>query len=291
MICSLCPRMCNAERPNGFCGMPERAVIARAALHYGEEPCISGAEGSARRGSGTIFFKGCNLRCVFCQNHEISRGGIGLTVDAEGLRGIFSDLIAQNALNINLVTPTHYSHIVKAALDGFALPVPVVYNCGGYESVDSLKGLRGLIDVYMPDIKYSDDSLAALYSGCKNYTESCLRAVIEMFRQRGRYRLDSDGIMKSGLLIRHLILPNRVKNTLGVIDMIKETFPRGSVMVSLMGQYTPMTGIENTAPELARPVTEDEYAECAEYLQSAGIRDGYLQPPEASGKEMIPRFN
>jgi len=287
MICSLCPRKCALPRPHGFCAMPEEAVVARAALHFGEEPCISG-----QRGSGTIFFYGCNLRCVFCQNNRISREkseNAGKTYDAAGLRRLIDNLIEQGAHNINFVTPSHYTHIIREALSE-KISVPTVYNCGGYESVPVLKSLNGIIDVYMPDIKYSSDELAEKYSSAKDYTSVVIPALIEMFRQRGRCRFDEDGMLKSGLLIRHLVLPGKLENTFGVIDMIKDTFPRGSVLVSLMGQYTPMPGIENIAPELARPLTREEYDTAASYLEKAGIYDGYLQEPDASGCDMIPYF-
>lgn len=284
MICSACPRNCNTERPHGYCGMPENAIIARAAPHYGEEPCISGT-----RGSGTIFFTGCNLHCVFCQNYAVSQKRQGYAVTPDELRRICLELCESGVHNINFVTPSHYVH---AALDaiGDGLPVPVVWNSSGYESTGTLEKLRGKVQIYMPDFKYSSDLLAIKYSAAANYTAIAKKAILEMYRQVGRYRIGSDGIMKSGVLIRHLVLPGHLRNTEGVIDWIRETFPRGSVLFSLMGQYTPIDGIADRAPELNRRVTAQEYAEAAGYLRSAGIEDGYLQEPDAAGEEYIPEF-
>ncbi|MHB1154117.1 MAG: radical SAM protein [Eubacteriales bacterium] len=282
--CRSCPRDCNTIRPHGFCGMPETIMIARAAPHFGEEPCISGTNGS-----GTIFFTGCNLRCLYCQNYSVSHEQLGYTVTSEELRTVCLDLIGQGVHNINLVTPSHYISAIDTVI-GTGLPVPVIWNSSGYDSVHSLKMLRGKIQIYMPDMKYSSDFLGKIYSSVSDYVSAAGKAVLEMYHQVGRYKLDRYGIMQSGVLIRHLILPGQLQNTFGVIDWLRDTFPRGSVLFSLMGQYTPVEGISNRAPELDRKVTSEEYAEAVAYLESAGIEDGYLQEPDASGTEYIPEF-
>ncbi|MBR2879356.1 MAG: radical SAM protein, partial [Oscillospiraceae bacterium] len=211
--CRLCPRSCGAVRKEntsgGFCASPSLALISRAAPHFGEEPCISGT-----RGSGTVFFSGCNLRCVFCQNHGISRGGEGKAMDAQGLRDIFLRLRDRGVHNINLVTPSHYSHLIAEALSGIKLGIPVVWNSSGYDSVETLRTLEGLIQIYMPDYKYSDPVLAQRWSKAADYPDVALAAIKEMYRQRGEFILDDEGIMQSGVLIRHLIMPGAAENTL-----------------------------------------------------------------------------
>ena len=282
--CNLCPRRCNTLRPNGFCRMPEEAVIARAAPHFGEEPCISG-----KNGSGTVFFVGCNLRCVFCQNSAISRGKGGHAVSAEELRKIFFDLIDQRVHNINLVTPTHYADVCARALEG-GLSIPVAYNCGGYELPETLRMLEGKINIYMPDLKYADDALAARLSGAPDYFARATAAIQEMVRQTGRFLLNKKGLMQKGVLIRHLVLPGQLENTRRVLDWIAASFPRRTVMVSLMGQYTPLGEVAACAPDLNRTLSAEEYAEAAAYLEQLGLEYGYLQPPEAAGTGMIPDF-
>ena len=217
-VCNICPRKCNAERlplaenGEGFCGLGGAPKIARAALHFWEEPPISG-----ENGSGTVFFSGCNLGCIFCQNKKISRGRFGKTVTPERLREIYEELINKGAHNINLVTPTHFADAVLASLEP-KLSVPVVYNCGGYESVETLKRFEGKIQIYLPDIKYSDNALAKKYSAAPDYFETAKEAVKEMYRQTGKYDIGDDGIMKKGVIIRHLILPGQLENTKKVID-------------------------------------------------------------------------
>lgn len=291
--CAICPRRCNVPRkvslksPEGalgFCGMPLLPVVARAALHMWEEPCISGT-----RGSGTVFFSGCALRCCFCQNSDISAGGFGEEITVERLRQIYLELIEQGAHNINLVNPTHFAAAIAESLSE-PLPVPVVYNSGGYESTKALRGLRGKIQVYMPDFKYSDNSAAKKYSGAENYFKTAAAAIKEMFSQTGPYVLDDDGIMQSGVIIRHLILPENIENTLGVIDWVAESFKKGEVLFSLMRQYTPCA---NAAlyPELNRVLTPEEYKRAEDYLLWSGIEDGFLQEQEAAGGEFIPKFD
>ena len=285
--CRQCPRRCGADRDRdfGFCGAPGEAVIARAAPHYGEEPCISG-----ERGSGTVFFSGCNLRCVFCQNRGISRGGAGERVTLSRLREIFLRLADSGVHNINLVTPSHYVGLIAEALTGLELGVPVVWNSSGYDSAESLRALEGLVQVYMPDLKYSDSALARRFSAAPDYPETALAAIREMYRQTGPFELDAGGIMRRGVLIRHLVLPGQAENTLGVIDMIEDNFPADKIMFSLMSQYTPMPGLERF-PELQCPVTAAEYERCVSYLNFSAIEHGYCQEPAAAGTEMIPDFD
>lgn len=263
--------------------MGENPVISRAALHYWEEPPISGTNGS-----GTVFFSGCNLQCKFCQNKEISRGGIGKEVSAQRLREIYFDLIEQGAHNINLVTATHFVNAVKESLSE-PLPVPVVYNCGGYESVETLKTLEGKIQVYLPDLKYSDNALALKYSNAPNYFETATDAIIEMYRQVGDCEIDENGIIKKGVIIRHLILPNQLENTKGVIDWVSRNFSQGEVLFSLMSQFTPNG--ECDEDELSRRLNQDEYDEIAQYLFDSGIEDGFMQELSSASEEYIPPFD
>ena len=288
MNCSLCPRNCGAARDgvhNGFCGVPAGAMVCRAAPHYGEEPCISGT-----RGSGAVFFAGCSLRCVFCQNHDISRGAAGEVVSVERLREIFLSLRDQGVHNINLVTPTQFSHVIAQALDGLELGIPVVWNSSGYESVETLRALEGLVQIYMPDFKYSDSALAAEYSFAPDYPRVALAAIREMYRQVGPFQMDDEGILRRGLLIRHLILPGAAENTLRVIDAVEDNLPAKNILFSLMSQYTPMEGLEKY-PALCRRVSAAEYERCASYLDFSDIEYGYFQSPESATEEMIPAFD
>ena len=288
MSCNLCPRRCGAPRRdgnNGFCGVPDTAMVCRAAPHYGEEPCISGT-----RGSGAVFFAGCNLRCVFCQNYAISRGAAGESVSVSKLRDIFLALRDQGVHNLNLVTPTQFTDVIAAALKGLDLGIPVVWNSSGYESVETLRRLEGLVQIYMPDFKYSDAALGARYSAAPDYPRVALAAIREMFRQTGPFQMDGDGILQRGLLIRHLILPGSPENTLRVIDAVEDHFPAEQILFSLMSQYTPMPGLE-AFPELRRRVSQAEYERCASYLDFSAICHGYTQSPESAGDEMIPAFD
>lgn len=287
--CNLCPRKCNVERKaltnngKGFCGMGENPVVARAALHFWEEPPISGT-----KGSGTVFFSGCNLQCAFCQNEEISRGTFGKEITIERLRKIYFELIEKGAHNINLVTGTHFINAIAQSLD-IPLPVPVVYNCGGYESAEALKLLENNVQIYLPDLKYADDSLAVKYSKAPNYFETATRAIKEMFRQVGKYEFDENGIMTKGIIIRHLILPNNLENTKKVIDWVKNNFNDGEVLFSLMSQFTPNRTCNY--PELTRRLTQEEYDEIEEYLFDSGIEDGFMQELSSAKEEYIPPFN
>ncbi len=260
-------------------------MVCRAAPHFGEEPCISGT-----RGSGAVFFAGCNLRCVFCQNRAISRGAAGETVSAARLRDIFRSLRDQGVHNLNLVTPTHFSGVIAEALSGLSLGIPVVWNSSGYESVETLRRLEGLVQIYMPDFKYADPALAARYSAAPDYPETALAAIREMYRQVGPFAMDGDGILRRGLLIRHLILPGAPENTLRVIDAVEDNFPAEYILFSLMSQYTPMPGLEEF-PELQRRVSPEEYERCASYLDFSDISNGYYQSLESATDEMIPAFD
>ena len=288
-ICNLCPRKCNTQRKaltdngKGFCNMGENPVIARAALHFWEEPPISGTNGS-----GTVFFSGCNLKCVFCQNENISSDCFGKEITIERLKEIYYELINQGAHNINLVTGTHFINAIAKSLDE-TLSVPVVYNCGGYESINSLKLLENKVQIYLPDLKYADNDLAIRYSDAPDYFDIATSAIKEMFRQVGPYKFDENGIMTKGVIIRHLILPNHLENTKRVIDWVKETFDEGDVLFSLMSQFTPNKSCK--IPELSRRLTQDEYDEIEDYLFNSGIEDGYFQELSSAKEEYIPPFN
>ena len=285
MICNLCPRRCDAERTEnyggGFCQMPTTPHIARAALHHWEEPVISGTQGS-----GAVFFSGCALRCVFCQNHEISTDCFGEAVSVERLREIYAELIAQGAHNINLVTASHFAPWVAQSLSP-ALPVPVVWNCGGYESAEILSMLAGKVQVYLPDLKYADNALAAKLSAAPDYFEVATAAIREMHRQVGDVVIE-DGLLKRGVVIRHLVLPGQQDNTRRVLDWVSQTFSSGQVLVSLMSQYTPQPNAEGL---LARRVTASEYRAAAQYMENCGIVDGFLQERTAAKEEYTPPFD
>ena len=280
MKCSICPRRCGVERPGGFCGMPDEPVVARAAPHFWEEPCISGVNGS-----GAVFFSGCNLRCVFCQNHDISAEGHGRWITTERLREIFAELAAQGVHNLNLVTGTHYAHAIRAALDPQP-DIPVIWNSGGYDSVDCLRALEGRIQVYLPDWKYSDAALAGRLSRAPEYPSVAEAAIREMFRQTGPYVLDGDGMLVRGVMIRHLVLPGELDNTFGVLDRIAELFRPGDVMVSLMGQYTPNG---HGGPD--RRLTGEEYRRAVEYMRALGLLEGYTQELSSAESEYTPPFD
>lgn len=286
--CSLCPRRCGADRAvgqTGFCGAPEAPVVARAAPHFGEEPCISGT-----RGSGAVFFAGCNLRCVFCQNYALSRNQLGREITVQRLRDIFLELRDQGVHNINLVTPSHDARAIAQALDGLELGIPVVWNSSGYESVETLRMLDGLVQIYLPDLKYADAALAARYSAAPDYPETARAAILEMFRQAGPFRMDGDGLLQSGVLIRHLILPEQGDNSRRVIDWVSDTFEPGDVLFSLMSQYTPM-GELSAFPELRHTVSPALNAAIYAHLLDSRIEDGFYQDLEAATGEMIPKFD
>ena len=286
--CTLCPRRCEAvrgdDKPGGICRSPLLPRIARAAPHYGEEPCIAG-----KNGTGAVFFTGCNLRCVFCQNIGISRGEGGKSVTVPQLRDTLLRLRDSGVDSIDLVTGAHYIPAICDALSGLTLGIPVVWNSSGYESVESLRMLEGLVQVYMPDFKYFDPAAAKRYSAAEDYPSVAAAAIREMFRQTGPYVLDDNGLIKSGVLIRHLILPGRMEEAMNVIDFAADEFPRGSVLFSLMSQYTPMPGLERF-PELNARVTAEESRALIHYMQVRHL-DGFWQENDAATKEMIPDWD
>ena len=285
--CTLCPRACGVDRAageRGFCQMPDHILAARAALHYWEEPVISGSFGS-----GAVFFSGCTLRCAFCQNGVISQENFGRELSTKKLRAAFERLIDEGCQNINLVTPTHFLPSILPALTP-KLPVPVVYNCGGYESVETLRELDGLIDIYLPDFKYSDAALAKELSAAPEYPQIASAAILEMYRQTGPFRLDGDGMLQRGVLIRHLILPQQGENTRRVIDWVGQTFAPGQVLFSLMSQYTPVGDLAQW-PELQHPVSPALNDAMYEYLMDSPITDGFYQDLDAATGDMIPAFD
>ena len=286
MICTLCPRRCGAERTDtragGLCGRPAAPVVARAMLHQWEEPCLVGDHGA-----GCVFFSGCNLRCCFCQNGTISREGFGKPISVERLRDIFRELIAQGAACLDLVTPTHFTPAILEALGDEEWPVPVVWNCGGYESVETLRLLEGKVQVYLPDLKYALPGPAKRYSGAEDYFERASAAIREMYRQTGPYVLE-DGRLKRGVVIRHLQLPGELENTRRCIDWVAETFRPGEVLFSLMSQYTPQPGAKGP---LARHVTGAEYRAAVAYMENCGITDGYTQERTSAREEYTPDFD
>ncbi len=283
MLCSICPRKCSAPRDAahpGYCGVGWEPVIARAAPHYWEEPCISG-----QRGSGAVFFAGCALRCAFCQNHDISAGGAGKAVTVDRLREIFRELEAQGVHNLNLVTASHFLPAVLQALTPTP-SVPVVWNTGGYESVPALRALAGKVQVYLPDMKYMDGALADRLSGAADYPAVARAAITEMFRQTGPYVLDDDGMLIKGVMIRHLVLPGELDNTFAVLDWIRETFRDGDVLVSLMGQYTP-----NGLGGPDRRLTAEEYRRACDYMAALGLLEGYTQELSSAEAAYTPPFD
>lgn len=285
MICTLCPRNCGAERTpekaGGVCAMPSSPVCAKAQLHLWEEPCLVG-----KHGAGTVFFSGCNLRCRFCQNGVISQEGYGKPIDANRLREIYLELIAQGASCIDLVTPTHFTPMILESLAD-PLPVPVVWNSGGYEKPETLRLLEGKVQVYLPDLKYALSRPAKEYSAAEDYFQWASAAILEMFRQTGPCRMEN-GQLKSGVLIRHLLLPGEMENTRRCIDWVAETFQPGDVLFSLMSQYTPQPG---AVGKLARHVTKAEYAAAEDYLYNCGITDGFTQERTSAQREYTPDFN
>lgn len=284
MICSACPRKCNVDRNKsvGVCLSPDKFRVARAALHYWEEPCISG-----ENGSGTVFFSGCNLRCVYCQNYEISRENKGLEISDDKLIEIFESLIAQGANNINLVNPTHYADRLAKVLSEWQSPVPVVYNSSGYECVNTIKKLDGLIDVYLPDLKYIRNDKALRYSRAEDYFERASKVISEMRRQV-KDRFDCDGIMQSGLIVRHLILPQNTNSSIEILKWIKENLP--DTYVSLMAQYTPCGNLDDT-PELKRKITQREYDKVADFAVLNNFEKLFLQELESADSDFIPKFD
>lgn len=286
MKCNICPRKCDVDRTSsvGRCGMPDGFVVARASKHFWEEPPISG-----KNGSGTVFFSGCNLGCVFCQNYEISHENKGKEISDERLTGIFDELIASGVHNINLVNPTHYALRLKKVLEKYKSTVPALYNSSGYERVGTLKSLNGLIDIYLPDLKYIREDRADKYSNAPDYFSYASRALIEMKSQQPENIYDSEGIMQKGLIVRHLILPKNTNQSIDILSWIKNNLGEDTT-VSLMSQYTPYGKIE-AHKELQRKITPREYEKVISAAENMGFRNLFMQEYDSSDEKFIPDFD
>lgn len=287
MKCNLCPRNCNVDRSKtlGFCMAPNKLKVARAALHFFEEPCISG-----KNGSGTIFFSYCNLKCIFCQNYEISSDHIGKFITIEKFSDICLDLQKKGALNINLVTPTHYIDLIKEGLilaKKKGLTIPIIYNTSSYEKKESLKLLEGLIDVYLPDFKYYNDDIAIKYSKAYNYKSIAKDAIKEMYRQVGPCKFDENGIIKKGVIVRHLMLPGMKEDSKKIIKYLYETY-HDNIFISIMNQYTPIKKLEYEV--LNKKVDDLAYDDVINYAYDLGVRNAFMQVGETQKKSFIPDF-
>lgn len=289
-ICNQCPRECGIDRKNnyGFCGVPDEIKVAKAFPHMWEEPCISG-----EIGSGAIFFSGCNLKCIYCQNFDISQKNFGKIITMQRLQEIIIELINNGVHNINLVNPSHYTVAIRQALVDLKrknkLTVPVVFNTNGYDTIDTLKTVEGLVSVYLPDMKYSSEKTAFKYSRAADYPEVSRKAVVEMYNQVGSPVLDAAGIIQKGLVIRHLILPGHITESINVLNWISDNLPK-SVYVSLMSQYTPYYAAEEY-PEINRPITRHEYEKVVNHLYKLGLESGYIQERQSADVQYIPDFN
>ena len=287
-VCTLCPRSCSARRgtetAGGFCRSPLLPSVARAAAHFGEEPCLAG-----KNGAGAVFFTGCNLGCVYCQNRAISRGEGGRILTVSELRDCFLRLQDEGVDCLDLVTGAQYLPAIAEALQSAALTIPVVWNSSGYESVEALRQLEGLVQIYLPDYKYSDPQAAKRYSLAEDYPAAAREAILEMYRQVGPCVFGAEGRLTRGVLIRHLLLPGRGEDARDAIDFAADSFPPGSVLFSLMSQYTPIEGLE-AWPELTRRVTAEENAEIIHYMQVRRL-SGYWQETEAATEELLPAFD
>ena len=288
--CNLCPRACNIDRNTtlGVCQVSAKVKVARAALHFWEEPCISGT-----KGSGAVFFSGCSLHCVFCQNEKISHGKVGQEITIEELAGLYIDLQNQGANNINLVTGTHYiPQIVESVTIARkkGLDIPIIYNTSGYETVESLRLLEGIVNTYLPDFKYMDNTLALKYSRAKDYPEVAKEAIAEMVRQCGKPQFDNNGFIKSGVIVRQLLLPGHVKDAKNIVKYLYETFG-DRIYISMMSQYTPMPHIASKYPELNRRVTKREYDSLINYAIDLGVENAFIQDRAVAKESFIPEFN
>lgn len=285
MICNACPRGCNVDREVslGYCKSPEKFKLARASLHYWEEPCISG-----KNGSGAIFFSGCNLGCVFCQNYEISHGCKGVEVSDDKLIDIMKRLVDEGANNINFVNPTHYSLQLLRVLEKYKPPVPIVYNTSGYDSVETLKMLDGAVDIYLPDFKYIRPEKALKYSKAEDYPQVAEEALAEMKRQVGDDVFDENGIMQRGMIIRHLVLPSNTNSSISALDYLAENF--GDTYISVMAQYVPC-GDLTEYKEINRPLTQREYDKVVNHIFDLGLQKIFVQELEAASDEFIPDFD
>ncbi len=284
MICNQCPRKCNVDRSKtiGRCSVQEKIKIARADLHFWEEPCISG-----KNGSGAVFFSGCNLGCVFCQNYEISHKCIGREIDDNELIRIFEALINKGANNLNLVNPTHYAKQISEVLKRWKSPVPIIYNSSGYESVETLKLLDGLVDIYLPDFKYISSEKAKKYSRAEDYPEVAMLALAEMKKQVGE-DVFVDGLMKKGMIIRHLVLPSNTNASIKALEYLAKNYR--NTYISVMAQYTPYGDLEEFA-EINRPLTKREYNKIVDYVISLGLEKIYIQDLTSSSEQFIPEFS
>lgn len=288
--CSLCPRNCHIDRTNGlkgYCKVDDSLVVARAALHMWEEPCISGTNGS-----GTVFFSGCSVGCVYCQNHNIAKGLAGKIISTERLADIFIELQNKKAHNINLVTPSHYiPHIVEAAniSKSNGLNIPIVYNTSGFEKEETLKLLEGIVDVYLPDLKYIDEKIAKKYSNCSDYFIYAKEAIKEMVRQTGEPEFDSEGIMTKGVIVRHMMLPGCLEDSKNIIKYLYDTFG-DKIFISIMNQYTPLPHV-SLYPEINKKVTDEDYEELIDYAVEIGVENGFIQEGETQLESFIPEFN
>lgn len=288
--CVLCPRQCHVDRlsgQTGYCGQTAIIHAARAALHFWEEPCISGTNGS-----GTVFFSGCNLRCVFCQNHNIALGNAGHEISPKRLCDIFLELQEKGAHNINLVTPTHFvAQLIPALLSAKdqGLSIPIVYNCGGYEEVDTLRLLDGLIDIYLPDFKYYSSDLSNRFSHAKDYFEKAYLAIAEMYRQVGEPVFDANQLMTRGIIVRHLILPGQTKDSKKILRYLHETYGN-QIYISIMNQYTPLPQVADI-PELNRCLTPEEYDRVLYFADCIGIENGFIQEWGTAKESFIPEFD
>ena len=288
MQCNLCPRLCNAyrdefENVGGVCNMPTTPVIARAALHFWEEPCISG-----KNGSGTIFFSGCSLHCVFCQNADISQNNKGKTVSLQQLADIFKRLEDEGAHNINLVTPTHFINSIIEVLNIYKPHIPIVYNSSGYERVETLRLLENYVDIFLIDFKYFDSKKASIYSNASDYVEICKKAFHEAYRQQPKCVFDSNGIMQKGLIVRHLLMPQSTRDAISVFDWVKANVP--NAYFSIMSQYVPM-GKAVDMPIINRPVTFREYNKVVDYIADGNFNNCYFQELSSANKDFIPDFD
>lgn len=287
MICNLCPRRCNAKRTetvgDGFCKMGSLPVVARVAPHFGEEPCISG-----ERGSGTVFFSGCSMRCVYCQNYEISALNKGRTITASELADCYKRLEQQGVHNINLVSADHFAHAVVQSLEIYKPNLPIVYNCSGYTAAKTLAMLDGLVDIYLPDFKYADDALAVKYSAAPNYVNTANAAIKEMLFQVGEPVLDDEGMMKRGVMIRHLILPSHTANSIKVIEMLERSYGE-QVLFSLMCQYIPM-GRAQEFPKLNRKLTHREYEKVKTVFRQSRL-NGFTQFLSSADEKYVPEWD
>ncbi len=286
MKCMICPRNCGAEREKqaGLCGAGDKIKVARAAPHHWEEPCLSGTNGS-----GTVFFSGCNLGCVFCQNFDVSHRVFGKEVTDVQLMRIFDALIEKGVHNLNLVTPTHFVPALAKVLREYNSPVPVVYNSSGYEKAETLKMLEGLVDVYLPDIKYFDSAPALKYSGAADYFEYASAAVLEMHRQVGSIELDENGIAKKGLIIRHMVLPGNISQAVKVFEWVRDNLP-AETYISVMRQYTPF-GNAKDMPPVNRRLSPREYSIVKQKILAMGFENCFFQSGEAAEESFIPNFN